>query len=92
MHRRAGRNIALHVRENTTLWDSAIRLFEDGDYGAAAETFSSMDYITAAVTFNIGTAYMSCGDYERAIEVGKRTPTSSTSCKSPKRTYFEQAR
>lgn len=72
MQRRAGRNIALHVRENTTLWDSAIRQFEDGDYGAAVETFTSMDYVTAAVTFNIGTSYLALGDYERAIEVGAR--------------------
>ena len=65
------KNIARHVRENTTMWGEGIAFFESGDYAKAEETFSSMDFVTSAVLFNSGTCSLAQGDIEKAIEVSE---------------------
>lgn len=61
--------MAIHVRENTTLWGEAVRLFQNGECQAALDCFTAMDYVTATVCFNTATVHLALGNYERAIEV-----------------------
>ena len=63
------KGVSRHVRENTELWGDAVAEFEAGNFSRAADIFTRMDFTTAQVTFNAGTAHMALGEYEEAIEV-----------------------
>ena len=75
-----GRNLALHVRENTTLWGEASRLVQEGNLQGALDRFSRMDYVTATVCFNVATVHLALGHYEDAIEVRQVILAGATTC------------